>query len=181
VFDGKNGPYAETDTPCPIGYYGRTKLAGENTLRISGTLHTIIRTNVLYGIIPNGRPDFVRWVVEELKQKRHIRIVTDQINNPTFIDDLVTAVATVERYKKYGLFNIGGMEMLSRFDFTMRIIDAFDLDRRYVEAISTEQLQQAARRPLKSGLIILKAQTELDYKPSPLDESLLRMKQELAL
>ena len=60
IFDGKNGPYDENATPDPIGYYGRTKLASENALRISGTFFSILRTNVLYGISMNSRPDFVR-------------------------------------------------------------------------------------------------------------------------
>jgi dTDP-4-dehydrorhamnose reductase len=49
IFDGKNGPYNENDLPHPIGYYGRTKLASENALRISGTLFTILRTNLSDG------------------------------------------------------------------------------------------------------------------------------------
>lgn len=63
VFDGTGGPYSENDKPNPIGYYGRTKLASENALRISGAIYTVLRTNVLYGIA-DSRPDFVRWVVK---------------------------------------------------------------------------------------------------------------------
>ena len=92
IFNGKNGPYTEDDLPNPLGYYGRTKLASENSIRISGTKNTIIRTNVLYGPAKNGRPDFVKWVVNSLRDKKVIRIVTDQIGNPTYIDDLVAAI-----------------------------------------------------------------------------------------
>src|SRR4030065_53912 len=41
IFDGKNGPYDENAIPDPVGYYGRTELASENTLKISGTFFTI--------------------------------------------------------------------------------------------------------------------------------------------
>lgn len=181
IFDGLNGPYTEADKPNPLGYYGRTKLASENALRISGTLHTIIRTNVLYGIIPNGRLDFVRWVVDAITKKQPIRIVTDQFNNPTFIDDLVLAIAAIAREKRHGIYNIGGLELLSRYDFTRRIIDVFQLDAGFVTPIITEELHQPAKRPLRSGLVILKAQTELDYRPMGLTDSLLLMKEELGL
>lgn len=60
IFDGKNGPYSEIDKPNPICYYGRTKLASENSIRSSGVRSTIIRTNILYGPVKNGRSDFVR-------------------------------------------------------------------------------------------------------------------------
>ena len=67
IFDGTSGPYVENDKPNPLGYYGRTKLASENALKISGAIHTILRTNVLYGIA-NSRPDFVRWVVKSVRK-----------------------------------------------------------------------------------------------------------------
>ena len=181
IFDGKKGPYSENDKPCPLGYYARTKLASENVLRLSGTYHTILRTNVLYGIAHNSRPDFVRWVVNSVRGGKKIRIVTDQINNPTFIDDLIQAISKVIEYKKLGVYNIGGKEFLSRYDFTMKIADFFQLDKSLITPIKTDELKQAAPRPLKSGLLILKAQTELGYKPHSIDESLAKMKKELSL
>jgi dTDP-4-dehydrorhamnose reductase len=181
IFDGKNGPYHENDLPNPIGYYGRTKLASENALKISGTLFTILRTNVLYGFALNSRPDFVRWVINSLTKKERIRIVKDQINNPTFIDDLVQAINKIIEFKKTGIYNIGGKEFLSRLEFTNRIADFFNLDKNLITPITTEELNQPARRPLKSGLWTLKAETELGYKPHSISESLMVMKKELGL
>jgi len=181
LFDGKDGPYSENDTPNPIGYYGRTKLASENALRISGTLFTILRTNVLYGIALNSRPDFVRWVVNSLSKEEQIRIVKDQINNPTFIDDLVQGINKIIEFRKTGVYNIGGQEFLSRYEFSLRIADYFGLDKNLITAITTEELNQPAKRPLKSGLVILKAETELGYKPHTIIESLAVMKKEIDL
>ncbi|MBE0570249.1 MAG: dTDP-4-dehydrorhamnose reductase [Ignavibacteriaceae bacterium] len=181
IFDGKNGPYDENSTPDPVGYYGRTKLASENTLKISGTFFTILRTNVLYGIAPNSRPDFVRWVINSLRNNETIRIVKDQINNPTFIDDLVQGINKIIEFRKTGVYNIGGKEFLSRYDFTMRIAEFFNLNKNLISPIITEELKQPARRPLKSGLLILKAETELGYKPHTITESLAAMKKELDL
>jgi len=181
IFDGKNGPYTENDTPNPIGYYGRTKLASENVLKISGTKNTIIRTNVLYGTAKYSRPDFVKWVVESVRAKKEIRIVDDQFNNPTFIDDLVQAINKIVELRKEGIYNIGGSEVLSRYDFTMMIADFFNLDKSLIKKINTEELNQPARRPLKSGLITIKAQSELGYKPHSIIQSLELMKKELGL
>jgi len=181
IFDGKNGPYDENAIPDPVGYYGRTKLASENTLRISGTFFTILRTNVLYGIAQNSRPDFVRWVINSLNKNENIRIVKDQINNPTFIDDLVQGINKIIEFRKTGVYNIGGKEFLSRFDFTLRIAEYFNLDKKLILPITTDKLKQPARRPLKSGLLILKAETELGYKPHTISESLAAIKKELDL
>lgn len=181
IFDGVKGQYAEGDKPNPVGYYGRTKLAGENALRISNALYTILRTNVLYGVITKGRLDFVRWVVESIRKGERIRIVTDQINNPTFLDDLVRAIAQVIEFRKYGVYNIGGREFLSRYDFTMRIVDFFKLDGSLVDKIITPDLKQLAKRPLNSGLVTLKAETEFGYSPTQMEETFRIMQEELGI
>ncbi len=181
IFDGKNGPYLENDIPNPLGYYARTKLAGENAIKISGAKYSIIRTNVLYGIAKFGRPDFVKWVVDSLRSKKQIRIVTDQINNPTFIDDVVQAINKIIELRKEGIYNIGGAEFISRYDFTLMIADYFNLDKNLIVPIKTEELNQPARRPLKSGLITIKAQSELGYKPHTILQTFELMKTELGL
>ncbi len=181
IFDGTDGPYIENDKPNPVGYYGRTKLASENVLKTGGINYSIIRTNVLYGIAKFGRPDFVRWVVDSLKKGAQINIVNDQINNPTYTDDLVFAINRMAEFKKYGVFNIGGPELLSRYDFTSRIADFFKLDKTLINEIITSDLKQPAARPLKSGLITLKAETELGYKPHKLEETFQLMKHEFNL
>lgn len=179
IFDGKKGPYNETAKPNPIGYYGRTKLASENVLKISGINFTVLRTNVLYGPAKNSRPDFVKWVVKMLQDRKQIRIVTDQVNNPAFTYDLVQSISKILEFKKYGIYNIGGPEFISRYDFTLRIADFFNLDKTLIIPIKTRELNQAARRPLQSGLLTIKAQSEFGFKPHTIEETLQIMKREL--
>ena len=181
VFDGKAGPYSETDKVNPISYYGKSKLASENALHKFGGKYTIIRPNVLYGPAKYGRNDFVKWVVTSLRDGKEIRIVDDQFNNPTYIDNLVSAISSIINFNKIGLYHIGGKELLNRFDFTMRISDYFKLDKTLVSRIKTEELNQAANRPLKSGLVTLKAETELAYKPFSIEDTFSLMQKELNL
>jgi len=181
IFDGAEGPYSENDMPNPISNYGRGKLASENALSSSLSSFAIIRTNVLYGPAKYGRPDFVKWVVNSLREKKEIRIVTDQINNPTYIDDLADAINKIIEKRKNGVFNIGGAELISRYDFTLRIADFFQLDKSLIKKIITSDLKQPALRPLKSGLVNLKAETELDYHPRSIETTLELMRVELRL
>ncbi len=181
IFDGKNGPYYETDNANPISYYGRTKLASENELVVSGVRNSIIRTNVLYGPAKFGRPDFVKWVVNSLREKKNIRIVTDQFGNPTFIDDLVFGIDAVIERDAEGIYNIGGKDFVTRFEFTNIIADYFNLDKSLITPILTKELHQPAPRPLKSGLLIEKAIAELGYNPHSIIETLTIMEKELGL
>jgi len=180
IFNGLNGPYDENAKADPLGYYGRTKLASENALRIGAVTYSVIRTNVLYGIA-NSRPDFVRWVLNSLTDKKQIRVVTDQINNPTFAEDLVQAINKIIELDKYNLYNIGGKDFLNRFEFAVIIADYFNLDKSLILPIFTEELKQPAKRPLKSGLITIKAETELGFKPHSIIETLAVIKKQLSL
>jgi len=181
IFDGKEGPYDENAIPNPLGYYGRTKLASENVLKIGGVIYTIVRTNVLYGFSLNSRPDFVRWLVSELSIGNNVSIVDDQVNNPTFIEDLVQGINKIIEFKKLGIYNIGGKEFLSRYNFAKIIAAFFNLSENLITPIKTKELNQQAKRPLNSGLITLRAETELGYKPHTINESLALMKRELDL
>jgi dTDP-4-dehydrorhamnose reductase len=180
IFNGLNGPYDENAKADPLGYYGRTKLASENALKIGAVIYSVIRTNVLYGIA-NSRPDFVRWVINSLSDKNQIRVVHDQINNPTFVEDLVQAINKIIEFDKYSLYNIGGKDFISRFEFAMLIAEYFNLDKNLIKPIITEELKQPAKRPLKSGLITIKAETELGYKPHSIIEALGIIKKQLSL
>ena len=180
IFNGTSGPYNEKDKPNPLGYYGRTKLASENALKIAAVTYSVIRTNVLYGIA-NSRMDFVRWVINSLTEKKQIRVVHDQINNPTFVEDLVQGINKIIELKKYNLYNIGGREFINRFDFANNIAEYFKLDKKLITPITTDELKQPAKRPLKSGLTILKAETELGYKPHTINDALSIIKKQLKL
>jgi dTDP-4-dehydrorhamnose reductase len=179
IFDGINGPYSELDKPNPISYYGRTKLGSENEIKIGGIPYIIIRTNVIYGIQKGIKKDFVQWVVENLRNEKLINVVTDQMNNPTFVNDLADGIQLVLDKKKTGIFNIGGIELISRYDFAVKIAEVFELDKNLINPIITSQLKQKAKRPLKGGLIILKAQTELNFQPHSLVDNLKRIKRNL--
>jgi len=163
VFDGEAGPYTEEDLPAPINYYGKSKLAGENAITTAGIDHAILRTNVVYGP-PSGRPDFVQWVIKALDTSRPITVVTDQFSNPTYVDDLAMAIIRVVERKRTGLYHIGGADYLSRYDFARRIATFFKVSTDLIRPITTAELQQAAKRPLKGGLVSLKAQAMLGLR-----------------
>jgi dTDP-4-dehydrorhamnose reductase len=179
VFDGKNGPYTELDRPNPLSYYGRTKLASENILLTSGVNYTIIRTMVLYGIGINVKPNFALWVYKNLKENKPIRVVDDQIGNPTLVDDLAFAILKIIELDKSGLYHIAGNDIVSRYDFAVTLADVFQFDKKLITSVKSSIFKQPAPRPLKSGFIILKAQTELGIKMSGIKQGLTIFKNQL--
>ncbi|MBI1805236.1 MAG: dTDP-4-dehydrorhamnose reductase [Ignavibacteriae bacterium] len=181
VFDGKNGPYDELVRPNPLSYYGRTKLASENVLRTSGIPHTIVRTMVLYGIGFGVKMNFALWLLRELSEGRTARVVDDQIGNPTLADDLAYALIKIMELGRTGLYHISGPDLASRYAFARALADVFEFDQRMITPIKTGSLKQPASRPLKSGFITLKAETDLGMKMSGMKQGLTVLRNQLSV
>ncbi len=179
VFDGKSGPYNELDRPNPISYYGRTKLASENLLLTSGVQNAIIRTMVLYGLGLNVKSNFALWLYNNLKDGKPICVVDDQIGNPTLADDLAYAILKIIELERTGVYHIAGSDMISRYDFALALARVFNFNKKLITPVKSSTFIQPAPRPLKSGLIILKAQTELDVKMSGIEHGLTVLKNQL--
>lgn len=179
IFDGKNGPYTEESTPNPVSFYGRSKLAAENAITTSTISYTILRTMVLYGTGTNVKPNFAIWMINSLKKNDPIRIVDDMIGNSTMVDDLAHAVLKSIEKKLTGIFNIAGPDIISRYDFAMILCDVFKFDKRMISKIKTKDLQQAAQRPLNSGLTTYKAESQMGFKTMDTLEGLRLLKVQL--
>lgn len=154
VFDGTAGPYRETDPVHPLGWYAKTKEAGERAVRAAGGRWTIARTTIIYGYAPHVRANFVLWLLGELRAGRRVRIVHDQIGSPTLADNLAEMVLALAVRRATGVFNTVGADVLSRLDFARQIAAAFGADPSLIDSISTAELGQPAPRPLKAGLLM---------------------------
>jgi dTDP-4-dehydrorhamnose reductase len=179
IFDGKYGPYDEAAQPNPIGYYGKTKLASENAVLVAEISHTILRTIVLYGNGINVKANFALWVINNLKAGKQITVVDDQLGNPTFVSDLAMAMIKAFELNREGIFHIGGGDQLSRYDFALQAAEVFGFDASLIKRIKTSDLMQASPRPMVSGFITLKAETQLGLRFLKSKEGLTLLKHEL--
>ena len=181
VFNGDDGPYREDARPDPVNYYGKSKLAAENAVREAGLDRwTIARTVLVYGTAEQmKRSNIVLWVLKELSAGNTIDVVTDQWRTPTYVADLAGGIERIVRYDKSGLYHLSGRELLSVYDFAHQVAKAFDLDRSLIHPTDSTEFKQPAPRPPRTGFIILKAETELGYKPRPLPQALDHLKTRL--
>lgn len=180
VFDGEAGPYSELDRPNPISYYGKSKLAAENAVLGGGIDGAVARTVVLYGHGRHLKPSFVTWLVDRLRNKQPVKIVTDQISNTTLVDDLAGAIRKMTLLGRTGVYHCAGREILSRFEFALKVADAYGLEHDGIQPTLTRLLGQKAPRPLQGGLVIDKAQKDLDIPFMTVDEQLKRFREQEA-
>ena len=179
IFDGHRGPYGEEETPNPIGYYGKSKLASENVLRLSAIPFVVARTMVLYGHAPQVKPDFVSWLIGALKNGQRVRIVTDQYGNTTLADELAAGLWRMVELEAEGFYHVAGTEIVDRCTFALKVAEVFALDKTLITPITTAELNQEAPRPMKSGLIVDKAIRELGLNLSDVGGGLEKLKEQM--
>jgi dTDP-4-dehydrorhamnose reductase len=108
VFDGlKSLPYTESDQPNPLNVYGKTKLAGEEAIRLVGVPHLIFRTAWVYG---TTRRNFLLTILRLATEREELKVVGDQFGAPTWSHEI--AQGTMKALEQ---LSQQGCEVLSRF------------------------------------------------------------------
>jgi dTDP-4-dehydrorhamnose reductase len=181
VFDGLDPLYADGDAPNPVNFYARSKVAAENAVRDAGhEAWCVVRPALVFGArTPSGRGNIVLWVRGELSAGRRVRVFTDQWRTPTYAPDFAEGLERVVRFGKSGVYNMSGREYLSVNAFAHQIAEAFGLDAHLIEAATADDFRQKALRPPRTGLLILKAETEVGYRPGPLADALADLRSQI--
>ena len=174
IFDGENGPYTETDVPNPLSHYATSKWQAEQLLNESANKNwSIVRTIIVYGQGHQlSRSNLIIWARDALLAKQEISVVDDQFRAPTWADDLAWACIQLCLSGKVGVFNACGPETLSIYEIVLRIARFYGCDTTLIKKTNSSTLNQAAKRPPKTGLILTKSKTEIGYNPKSLEETL---------
>ncbi len=145
VFDGEaTEPYREWDPPHPINPYGRSKAAGEWFVRHLLTRFYIVRTAWLYA--PGGR-NFPHRIIQLADERGALRVVTDEVGNPTYAPDLAKAIAALIRTDAYGVYHLTNAGYCSRYDFAREILRVSGREHVPVEPITLAEFQRASTPP----------------------------------
>jgi len=158
VFDGeKNAPYEETDNTNPLNHYGAGKLAGEKAVLAASPKHVVMRTSWVFGSHPTQTKSYVHSVLRAGRAGNNLKATTDQASSPTISNDL--AQWTVELIQKggAGLFHAVNDGGVSRFDWTVAILEeAKKLNLMsqeiIVEPVTSDFFKSTMRRPKQSVL-----------------------------
>jgi dTDP-4-dehydrorhamnose reductase len=180
IFDGEDGPYTEEAEPNPLSYYGETKLESELILKSSSCRWAILRTIIVYGIVNDmSRSNIVLWAKGALEKGEPINVVNDQWRMPTLAEDLAKCCLLAVKKNASGVFNVSGKDLMSILEIVERVADHYGLNKSLIKAITAESLNQAAKRPKKTGFILDKAILELGYSPHSFEEGMAFMDKQL--
>lgn len=158
VFDGTaHTPYTEDLPTCPASVYGRTKLAGEETVLAAHPAAMIIRTAWLYSRFGNN---FVKTMLRLGREKSELGVIFDQIGTPTYARDLATAImAAVNQGIVPGIYHFSNEGVCSWYDFTLSIHRLAGITTCSVRPLHTAEYPTPAARPHYSVLDKTKIKT----------------------
>jgi dTDP-4-dehydrorhamnose reductase len=173
VFDGSGErPWAEDDPVGPKSVYGRTKLEGEQAIRETLADHAIVRTAWVYS--PFGT-NFVKTMLRLAEGRSELRVVGDQIGNPTSALDLADGLLTLAGRWTRGTYHLAGTGAASWAEFAREIF-ALSAARggpaAQVTAIPSSEWPAKTPRPLNSRLDSSRFERTFGYRAPLWRESL---------
>ena len=192
VFDGtSSSPCKEDDIAHPISVYGTTKLEGEKAIQQIGGAFIILRTAWLYSL---WKDSFVIKVLKWSRQKETIRIVADQIGNPTpayFLAQSINLVSFKARSDLFGYFmehsgiyHAACSTYASRYEWAKAIVQLDPFPEQQVlkslQPAKSDEFLTPAKRPLFSALDCTKLHQTFGVKLPGWQEGLTYMMQSWA-
>lgn len=158
VFDGQSqSPYREDAAANPLNMYGKSKLAGEEYIRVLMTDYIILRTSWVFGRYGNN---FVKTMLRLGRERDELRIIDDQYGCPTAAQDIANAVHAITckinaGTARYGIYHYCGKPVVSWYGFAEKIFSIakdYDLPSPALVPIATDEYPLPAQRPKYSVL-----------------------------
>jgi dTDP-4-dehydrorhamnose reductase len=184
VFDGsKHGAYVEDDPVAPLGVYGESKLAGEQSVRTGCPKHLILRTSWVFS---SHGSNFVKTMLRLGAEREELAIVADQSGKPTSAAEIarVTMEILSQDDIPWGTFHLAQPEVTTWHGFADEIFaearaQGVELKVQRVKPISTADYPTPARRPANSELNCDKLAAVFGVAIRPWRESLAEVIKEL--
>ncbi len=170
--NGKASPYSENDEAAPMNIYGASKLAGERNLLKENPGSVILRTSWVYSAY--GR-NFVNTMLQLMKDKKVVKVVSDQWGSPTYAADLAAAIFQIILTGKWipGIFHFCNGGATTWFEFATAIRDISGSNCEVLPILASEFPTKAAR-PTYSVMNTEKIVREYGLVVNPWKESLGR-------
>lgn len=182
VFDGTaHTPYKESDAVNPIGIYGLSKRAGEETMMKKGVRGMVIRTAWLYSSFGNN---FVKTMLRLGQEREKVMVVADQHGSPTWAADLAQAIIEIilqtdfSQRQGFEIYHYTNEGECTWYEFASAIMQLSG-SRCEVHPISTSEYPNSCRRPAYSVLDKTKIKQAFGLRIPEWDDSLRKMLEDL--
>lgn len=151
VFAGEAGRfYYEYEQTCPGSVYARSKAAGERAA--SSTLRRlyIVRVAWLYGA---GSSNFAAKISAAADRHGALRVVSDEVGNPTYAPDVAAAIAKLIETQRYGIYHLINDGWASRYDWAVELMRLTGREALPIQPISADEWPRPTTPPPHAVLV----------------------------
>lgn len=124
--DGNNSTFTEDSVCLPMNYYGKCKLDAENLIKSTCEKHFIIRPSWCFG----GTDCYVKKTLQN--KNIPVFVSSDEVVNPTNLEDLCTMVEQLISSTEYGTYNCSGSTYASKLDVIKHIFNILGIEKNVV-------------------------------------------------
>lgn len=150
VFDGAHErAYTEHDAPNPINAYGYSKWYGERALAQVNPRHYIVRTAWLFA---HGGRNFIQAILGAARAGKPLRVVTNEVTNPTYTNDLAAAIVQLIESERFGIYHLVNEGAVSRWQFARSALDEAGFADTPIQRISRHEWNRPSLPPEYTAL-----------------------------
>lgn len=145
VFSGRSSrAYREYDSTEPINPYAYSKWVGEQAVMRVNPRHYVVRTAWLFA---HGGKNFIQSMLNAAQAGKDLRVVTNEVGNPTYNNDLADAIVKLIETERYGIYHLVNEGACSRYDFARYVLDRAGYASTPITPITSHQWQRASTPP----------------------------------
>ena len=170
IFYGDKPPYMEEMEVKPKMTYGRLKAEAESKID-TNSRNLILRIPLMYGLGKYNRKGLLNGMVECMKSGDSLNLFHDEYRTPLYVNDFIVALRLCIENELAGTYHIAGCERLSRYEFGLKVAQAFDLSGELCLKKSQADLGLDKKRPADVSLNMDKIKA-LGFEPKTIDENL---------
>ena len=170
VFEGTTGQYDDDAPTRPMTQYGRQKVLVEKEIPAWSRIYLVVRLSKVYGVEKNDGT-LLDEVSCSLAGGRQIQGAADQFFCPTWVQDVVRAIHSVQELELHGVMNICSPQSWSRYAIALALAQAMDVETSLVKKIRFMTASMKGR-PLNTTMVCSRLRKATKVTFTPLLESI---------
>lgn len=121
VFDGRIGPYRESDPCSPNSVYGHSKCAADLAMLCANSSSLVVRTAAFFG--PWDKYNFAWQTLQALRRGEQVEARADVVVTPTYVPDLCHALLNLVIDGERGTWHLTNHDSVSWYEFALRLAE----------------------------------------------------------
>ena len=174
VFEGTNAPYTDNSSTNPTTEYGRQKEEVEKEIPNITSNYLVLRLSKIFGV-KKGDGTLIDDMAGSLAAGKTINVAQDQFFCPTQVEDLVSAIITVQDKGSTGIYNVCNPESWSRHEIALKLLEYMQASASLVNPISLHSIKSMSDRPLNTSMKPEKLISETSFKFTRVEDSIKRI------